>query len=505
MNKQRLPLFAAGITFLIHLVANPHYGFFRDELYFIICGQHPAWGYVDQPPVAPLLAAGSQLFGHSLLLLRAVPALFSAASIYVTCLLIAELGGTAFAMLLGATVAFFAPVLMNFGMKVSTDMPGLVLWPLMALWMLRLARGADPRLWLAVGAAAGVAFESKYSVLFFAAAMLGGMLLTRERRTLLTPYFLSGVAIAVVIAAPNVLWQAAHAFPMYELLRNDTHGKNVNVGPLLYLVQELLITNIFLAPVWIIGLVELFRTKATRFLAFGYILLIAMMIVLHGKHYYPANVYPILIAAGAVAIGRWIEGLALVRAAALAYAVVGGLIFVPFALPVLGEQQLLAYQTVIMHVLHIKKHTLATEHGRPPQLPADWADMHGWRKLARDIQTIYDALPPATRTNTVVMAKNYGEASAIAFFSPNVPVASGHNQYWLWGARAIREHRFTAQNIIDIGGDCGAREHLFSSARRVDTYTAPYAMPYETNLPIMLCQGLRVQAAQLWPSIKNYN
>ena len=118
-DRLRIPLIAALATFGLHLVGNPHYGYFRDELYFIICGQHPQWGYVDQPPVAPLLAAGSQMFGHSLVLLRAIPAFFAAAAVYVSCLLAAELGGGAFAEILAALVVFFAPVLMNFGMKVS--------------------------------------------------------------------------------------------------------------------------------------------------------------------------------------------------------------------------------------------------------------------------------------------------------------------------------------------------------------------------------------------------
>ena len=135
MSKRlRIPILAAVTTFALHAVGNPHYGFFRDELYFIVCGQHPQWGYVDLPPVAPLLAAGSQMFGHSLVLLRMVPAFFAAASVYVTCLLAIELGGGAFGQILAALVAFFIPVLMNFGMKVSPDMVGLWLWPLAALY-----------------------------------------------------------------------------------------------------------------------------------------------------------------------------------------------------------------------------------------------------------------------------------------------------------------------------------------------------------------------------------
>ncbi|HXO17549.1 MAG TPA: glycosyltransferase family 39 protein, partial [Candidatus Dormibacteraeota bacterium] len=193
--RSRIPAIAALATLIAHLIGNPHYGFFRDELYFIICGFHPAFGYVDQPPVVPLLAAGSQLFGHSLFALRAIPAIFAAAGAYVTCLLAIDLGGGAFAQILAALAFFFASVLMSFGMKVGPDEVGLWLWPLAALYVLRIAKGADPRWWLAAGTAIGVSLESKYSVIFFAIALVAGLALTPQRRVLGSRWFLAGAAV----------------------------------------------------------------------------------------------------------------------------------------------------------------------------------------------------------------------------------------------------------------------------------------------------------------------
>src|SRR5262249_45935887 len=158
--------------------------------------------------------------------LRALPALFAAAGAYATCLLCIELGGGAFAQVL-ATVAFLAAgVLESFGAKVGPDMVGLWLWPLAALYVLRVAKGADPRWWLAAGAAIGFALESKYSVVFFAVALIAGLALTPQRRILATRWFAAGAVLAVLLALPNVLWQALHDFPMWELLRNGQHGKN---------------------------------------------------------------------------------------------------------------------------------------------------------------------------------------------------------------------------------------------------------------------------------------
>jgi 4-amino-4-deoxy-L-arabinose transferase-like glycosyltransferase len=503
-ERVRIPFLAAVVTFVLHVVGNPHYGFFRDELYFIICGQHPQWGYVDQPPVAPLLAAGSQLFGHSLVLLRAVPAFFAGAGVYVTCLLAQELGGGAFAEILSALVVFFAPVLMNFGMKVSPDMVGLWLWPLAALYTLRLTKGADPRWWLAVGGIMGICLQSKYSVLFFFAALLLGLLLTAERRILFSRWFLAGCTVCGLIALPNFLWQAYYGFPMLELLRNGQLGKNVVASPLMYLAQQLLITNVFLSIVWIVGVVWLIWNARLRFLGYAYVILIAFMIVLHGKHYYPADVYPCVMAAGGVAIEAWTNRLRFLRPAAVTAVVLFGMPFVPFGMPVLPEQSIASYTRWVFDALHIQRKALATEHHAETALPTDWADMHGWPELAAAVAGVYQSLSPSDRVQAGIAAQNYGEAAAIDFFGRQYglpPVISGHNQYFLWGM-----HDYSGNVIIDVGGDCGARMHLFESSERAATFTAPWIASYENNLPIMVCRGFRTTKplSELWPAIKNY-
>lgn len=495
-----IPWIAAAIVLIVHALGNAHYGFFRDELYFIICGRHPQWGYVDQPPVVPLLAAATQLFGHSLWLLRIVPAAFAAAGVYVTCLLAIEFGGGIFAQALAAMTFLFSGVLLSFGQKVSPDEVGLFTWPLLALLLVRIVKGESPTLWLAFGAVAGLSIESKYSVLFFLAALLTGLLIAPQRRILASAWVAAAAVVAVLIALPNFLWQAHYGFPMLQLLVAGQQGKNVIVSPVLYLLQEILITNLFLFPVWVLGVVWLAREGRYRFLAIGYVVLIGEMLLFHGKHYYPADVYPILMAAGAVQIETWSTHLPIVRAATIAYALVLGPLFVPFALPILGERQFLAYQDRVQTILHMNKQTLATERGRETSaLPGDWADMHGWPQLAATVQRLYETLPPEQRAHAVVMASNYGEASAIEFFAPEVPVASGHNQFWLWGPPPR-----SPDVVIDVNGDCGAGEHLFGDAVLAQRFSAPYAIGWEQNIPIMICRGARKSLAGSWPAMKHY-
>ena len=498
-TRNWIPLIAAAVTFLVHAACNPHYGFFRDELYFIVCGRHPAWGYVDQPPIAPLLSAATQLFGPSLFLLRLVPAFFASAAVYVACTLAVELGGAAFAQIVAAIVVFFTPVLMSFGMKVSPDMVGLWLWPLAALWVLRIVKGECPRLWLAVGAILGICLQSKYSVVYFAVALIGGLLFTPQRRLLWSKWFLGGVALAIAIALPNFLWQAVHGYPMLELLRNGQNGKNVIVGPGEFIGQQFLITNPFLSAVWVVGLVCLLLKPMTRFLGLTYLILMALMIASHAKHYYPADVYPIVIAAGGVAIEQWTLRVRLLRPIVAAVLVAGGLVFVPYVMPVLSEERFIAYSNGLSDVLHINKESVKTEHQQLGSLPQDWADMHGWPEFSATIARVYDALPPADRADAVAFAQNYGEASAIEFFEPHVPVMSGHNQYWLWGPGG-----HSGNVVIDIDGDCGAKKHIFQSSIRAATFSAPYVMPYEDNISIMVCRGIRTPLIDLWPGLKHY-
>ncbi|NNM99185.1 MAG: glycosyltransferase family 39 protein [Candidatus Eremiobacteraeota bacterium] len=495
----RLAWAAAGITFFLHLLANPHYGFFRDELYFIICGRHPSWGYVDQPPLVPLIAAGSQLFGISLLALRATAALCAAGSVFVIVRIVTQLGGGRFAEIFAAIVVALTPVLAVFGTQVGPDMVGLWLWPLAALYLLRIADGASPRLWLAVGAVLGVSFEGKYSVVFFAVALAIGLALTKERRIFATPFFWYGALVGVAIALPNLLWQIAHDLPMLSVLEAGQHGKNVILSPLSYLVQEILLTNPLLAWIWIVGIVSALRTAALRWLGIAALVMLAEMMLLRGKNYYPADIYSIYIALGALAIARSLTvrwgRIALVCATPILAAWM-----IPVAVPILPTPQILAYTAFLRNALHL---SVASENHKVARLGQDFADMHGWPRLAATVASIYAALPPSERAGAAIFTDNYGEASAIAFFNPTSalpPVLSGHNQYWLWGT-----HGASGATIVAVDSRCPGGAGFYARQRIVARFSNPLGMPYEDDLPIRLCRKPRGTLADIWSSVRHYN
>lgn len=493
---KRVPLIAAALTFLVHLAVNPHYGFFRDELYFIICGRHPAFGYVDQPPLVPLLAAATQLFGHSLVALRATAALCGAGAVYAAIRIAQQLRGGLFAQIFTGVIAALTPVLVAFSGKVGPDMIELWMWPLCAYYVLRLVDGDDHRLWLAVGATLGIAGEGKYSVAFFGVALFASLALTSVRRVLFTRWFVAGIALAALIVLPNVIWQAVHGFPMLELLRNGQLHKNVVLSPLAYLAQQLFMVGPFLAPIYVAGNVWTFFSPRTRWMGWTYVLLIALMIVFHGKNYYPGAIYAMLAAPCAVAFESWTKRIVLLRPVLVAYSIVAVAWMLPFVVPVLPLHTYIGYQDTVVSLLRVD---LETEHGRRARIQPDWADMQGWDALASLVGGVYDTLPANERAKAIVVADNYGEASAVAFFRPDVPVISGHNNYYLWGTRGYR-----GDVVIDVDGDCGASQHLFRTSERAATFTNPLVMQWEQNMPIMACRGIKKSLAELWPAKKKY-
>ena len=486
----------AALTFLLHLAGNPHYGFFRDELYFIVCGRHPDFGYVDQPPLVPLLAAASQHFGTSLFALRAVPAALAAATAYTVWVLARDMGGGRFAGLLAVICATLAPVLLAFGTLLAPDSTQALLWPLAILFTGRALQHAAGW-WLGAGTAFGLAAEGKYSALILAAALLFALAIT-DRRTFASIRFWQGVLIGAAILAPNAIWQWQHGLPMQQLLENGQHGKNVVLTPAAFLTQQVMLTNPIMVPVWIAGLIWCGCQRSWRWLAITTGALLAIMILLHGKAYYPTPIYPALFAAGGVAIEHMTTRRPRVRLAAATVCLLAGLALLPLAMPVLSESRFLTYHGWLTA---IGFRVRAFENQKIPAMGAIFADMHGWQALADQVRDARAALPEPIRAHARVFTANYGEAAAIDVLAGDPampPTLSGHNQYWLWGPR---DYDGTA--LIDVGGKLAVDQTICASATLLGQFHAPDIMPYEDGANIILCLGMRPPVSQFWPRLKH--
>jgi len=492
------PPLAALATLLLHALAWDRYGVFRDELYFIACGQRLAWGFVDQPPGIPAIAALAHgLAGAWVPGLRLAAWLAAAGIVWLGGRLAARLGGGGFAVLLASLALLASPILRALGHLLTMNVFEALLLAALVHVLLSLARGASPRLWLAAGALAGAAVLFKYSAAMLSAALAAGLLATPERRALRTRWALAGAALALALVLPNFLWQAAHGFPFLELVRNGQMSKNAPFSYPGFLRSLALDAGPVDALLWLLGLGALLLSPAARshrFLGLGAGLYLLALLATHGKSYYFATALPPLVAAGAVAFERAVRAPA-ARAAAAALVALQ-LALVPYAIPLLDEEALVRY----MDRLHFRP--AALERDRQGALPQVQADMHGWGPLADAVVRAYEALPEAERRTAAVYGSNYGQAAAVEVLAGGraPPAISGHNQYFLWGVPPGR-----GDPLIVIGEDDEDCGNVYREKVRIETLPHdPWVRPLEDGHTIWLCRGATAPLEALWPRLKHY-
>ncbi len=485
----------AVVVAVVHFAVAAQYDAFRNELYFIVTGRHPAFGYVDQPPLVPLLAALTQLAGVNIWLLRLPAVLAAIALVPLTVLFAQLLGATTRGAWLAAVAAASATLVTAMTATLATSTFEPIAFTALAYFITRAFVRDEPRAFWWAGAIAGVAFEARYGVLFWVIGLGIGVALTGPRAAFASRDLWTGVLIAAVLALPNVIWQAAHGFPFLELVRNDNPG-NFTGSPVGFTINQILSVNFLLAPLWLAGIIVPFfwaRLARFRFLSIGFVVTALFILITHGKMYYLAGAYPTMFALGAAActtLPRLLVAFWAVLAAA------NGAFSLPLVLPVLAPDRL---QQMIDRMSPRPQPIEAAGIGAP--LMQMLSDEFGWRELARDVEMAYAALPPADRARAAIFASNYGEAAAIDVYGTGLPPAlSGNNQYYLWGPRGNDGSVVLAVNV-----DPAKWATICDSAQVVAHFgTSPYAMPYERNRPIVLCRGMHPPLPQLWPTFKHY-
>ena len=493
----------AILTLLLHFLTNSRYGYFRDELYYIVCGRHLAFGYVDQPPLSIILVRLSHgSFGDSLFALRLLPAIAGSLTVALTGAIARQLGGRAWAIALSCTASLCALVFLVNTNFFSMNAFESLFWMGCIYLLVRIINGDSPRLWLWFGLLAGLGLENKHSMAFFGIGMLVGILLTPARRHLTQKWIWLGGFIAMLVALPNVLWQVQHHWPTWELLSNIAHShKNVLLTPAQFLSQQILIMSPATLPLWLGGLLWLLvTTNGHRYaaLAIAFLVTLIEFILLHGKIYYLSPAYPMLFAAGAVATEhlflvrfRWVKPLlvaAMIATAAL---------LAPIALPILPPAKLIAY----MRAIHFEAPRTETSH--TAALPQHFADQFGWEEMAGSVARAYRSLSPNEQRHTAIFAQNYGEAGAIDFFGAKLglpPAISGHQNYYLWGPRD-----YTGDIILVLDDSAEDEREQFQSVEDLgQVQSSPWAMPNEQALHVFLCRGLKVPLHDFWPKTKNW-
>jgi hypothetical protein len=487
---------------LIHILLDGRYGYFRDELYYAACGQHLAWGYVDQAPLIALVAWLSRaVFGDSLHALRFFPALAAGAKILLTGWIVREIGGNRFAQLLAATAMLVCPIYLTMDSFLSMNAFEPIFWMLCAAISLRIVRTGNQRLWLLFGLVAGIGILNKHSTLLFGFAFLLSLLMTRERRHLREPWIWAGAAIASLIFLPNLVWEYENHWPTIEILRNVDAAKNAHISWLAFVAQQAFLVHPLGAPICLAGLWYFVISKEGaryRFLGWTYLFLLAELLILRGRIYYLAPIYPMLFAAGAVGIEAWISlcGKAWMRKAVLAPLVMGGIVAAPLALPILPLDRIASYADF----WDVNKVRVEVEpSGKLPQL---FADMMGWPQQAETVAGVFHSLPEQEQSRTAILTRNYGQAGAIDYFGPafGLPRAiSGQNNYYLWGPR-----QYDGQVVIAVGMRLEDLQPIFGEIQQAATINSEYAIPEENDLPVYICRKPKMTLQQAWPRLKFY-
>jgi Dolichyl-phosphate-mannose-protein mannosyltransferase len=491
------------------LAQHAGYGIFRDELYYLVCGRHLAFGYVDQPPLVAIQARLSEmLFGHDTMWsLRLFSAAAGAAKVFLTGVLCWVLGGGRRAAALAMLGILAAGVYLAADGYLSMNSFDPVFWMLCALALVRIVQSASQNevrgWWIVFGLSAGLAFENKDSVAFFLIAMLVALLLTPQRRILASRWFVVAVALIVLVALPNFLWQVHNHFPTLEWLHDvQNSDKDVKLPPGAFFVAQILTltpSNIFLWGTGVVWLLFSTRARSYRFLGVFYLVFLAMMMALHAKDYYLVPAYPVFFAAGAVALFSWAKRVAWRNALLGVYAVIiaiGLVVFFPFSVPVIRPQHWLAY-TEKMHF-----QPKDSENHAAILLPQFYADRFGWQELVDQVAGIYNALPPQERAVTGILASNYGQASSINILGAGqgLPNAiSGHQNYWIWGPGD-----YTGEEMIVINdASLDEMNAAYGSCAIVGERNLPYTMPWEHG-PIYLCHGRKTSYQADWKELKHY-
>jgi hypothetical protein len=468
----------------LELAVSDRYGFQQDELYFLVAGHHLAFGYVDQPPLAPLLARTTDLLGVSPTAIRILPALAGGAVVLIAARLAALFGGGKQARVLAALSMASAPVLLGASHIGNTTPYDLLAWAVVLACVATALLRYKPRWWLGAGAAAGIGLENEYLVLVLIAALLVGVAATGHRDVLRTRWPWLGGAVALAIWLPNLIWQAVNGWPQATMASALHHQNTSAANYLLGLPGQLVYAGLLGIPLVIAGFIRLWRHPELRFLAVAATLIAVYVLAwVPGKVYYTDGVLPAVLAAGSVSAQRWVARAARprVRQAAIGVVAAAGIaLIVPNTLPLVPLASL---------------HTMVPDH--------TVNDSVGWPQLVSAVAAQDRALTRAGERPASIFTGVYAEAGALDDFGAAdhlPPVISAHNAFWTWGPGNASD---TTVLVVDA---LPQLRPYFASCRLLVTVNPPYDVRSDWNdIPIGVCTGPTTGWGALWARLKHYD
>jgi hypothetical protein len=482
LNLERVMLLGFILAKLVVSLLPISYGIFRDEFYYLSMSKRLGLGYVDVPPLPPLILAGVRfLLGDSLFVLHLIPALSGVLFLILTYLLIKKLNGNRFALFLTLTAVLLAPIFAAHDSIYTYDTFNKLCWLLFSFLMIRLIQTEDPKYWIYIGITSGVALLFKITILYLGLGWIIGLLVTKQRKLLFRREVLWAGVLILIICSPYLLWQIQHGFISLEYYRNYAAGKVSSFSLPGYLLEQVLYMSPLTFSIWLAGLYYfLFHPKGKIFCSAGitYLVILLLSYFTKAKPDLIAPYYAILLAAGCLWLGNLLAGggKRWLQAAIFLLVVISGLVVLPVARPVLPVETFLKTYGKISTQKDVEGHAL-------PNLPQILADRFGWHEMTRKVAQVYHSLPATDRAKACIVTRNYGEAGAIEYYGEKyhlpLPPVSGHLQYYIWGPG-----RFSGEVVIAVGFPYDDVKASYQDVKKGLILTNPYMMPYERANPI---------------------
>jgi hypothetical protein len=505
----------SALTFVLHVLVNRFspYGFQRDEFLYMAMGRHLRLWRMDFPPFIAMLSQAERfVLGDSIVAIRFAPAVSAGLLVLMAGLIARELGGGRFAQIFAAVTVATSPLFLRTGDLFQPVVLDQLWWTLALYALVRLCASAPsddmlstaPRWWIALGVACGLGLLTKFSLLFFGAALVVAIIVSPQRRVMLTPWPWLAAAIALVIGSPSIVGQIRLGYPVVSQMKTLQGSQLMHVSAWSFVGGQLYLgAAVLLALAGALYLVLAERMRAFRSVGWTCIGAFTLLLVLHGKSYYIGPIYPTLFAAGAVVFERWSErrssGVAVaLRAVAIAMLVAYGVIGAPLELPIFSKEATAAFASRSRMSGATK-----TNMGVALRLPQDYADMLGWPELVTAVARVYDSLPPEKRAQVVLVGENYGEAGAMEYYGPKLGlprVVSAAGSYWFFGPG---EKPGTI--LVSLGVTREDLERFYETVTPAGRVINTWGVPEESDVSIYVSEKPRATLQALWPSLADGN
>ncbi|OXB20700.1 glycosyl transferase [Flavobacterium tructae] len=484
-KKTAILLGFIALKFILqYLLISPEYDLQRDEYLHLDQAHHLAWGYLSVPPVTSWISYLILLLGNSVFWVKFFPALFGVLTLLMVWKTIEALKGNLYALILGATCILFS-TLLRINILYQPNSLDILCWTSFYYVIVQYMTTENKK-WFYIGAVVfAFGFLNKYNILFLIIGLLPSLLLSSQRKIFTEKKLYWGLLLGLVLILPNILWQYNNHFPIVHHMKELAETQLVNVDRMEFLKKQLLffIGSLFVILSALYALLFYKPFEKYRFFFASMVFTLAVFLYFKAKAYYAIGLYPVYIAFGAVFLSQVLQT-GWKRYLKPIFIILPLLFFIPMynlAFPNKSPEYIVknpeAYKKLGM---------LRWEDGKDHELPQDFADMLGWKELARKTDSVY-ALIPNPKT-TLVLCDNYGQAGAINYYSKKgIKAVSFNADYLNWFVLDVPyKNVIRVKNSWERTAELEETSPFFQSSRIAGEITNKYAREYGATIFVFI-------------------